>query len=87
VSVALRRGEITATSVSLTLGPAVVDWLAAAEAGTVRTRGRRPFAPSTVRAVRQAWQRRLKRPDEPDEPFESLDGRYGRRRVDRLPLV
>lgn len=49
-------------------------WIDGAYAGVIRTRGRRPFKDSTIRSVRQHYQRRLERP-------------FGRRRLDdvRLP--
>jgi integrase len=85
--VALRRGEITAASSSTLLSAAVEDWLRAAEAGTVRTRGRRPFAPSTVVAARQAWSRNLRNPSDPDSPLPSLCDTFGKRRIDRVTLL
>ncbi len=48
-------------------------WIEGAEAGVIRTRGRRPFKESTIRSVRQHYQRRLERP-------------FGRRRLDEVRL-
>lgn len=48
-------------------------WLEGAYAGVIRTRGRRPFKESTIRSVRQHYQRRLERP-------------FGRRRLDEVQL-
>jgi hypothetical protein len=72
--VAIRRGEVSTTSTQLTLDDAVKEWLKAADAGTVRTRGGRPFAPASIRAVRQNYRLRVK------------EG-YGRRRLDRITLL
>jgi integrase len=49
------------------------SWLDSAYAGVIRTRGRRPFKESTIRSVRQHYQRRLERP-------------FGRRRLDEVRL-
>ena len=51
--VALRRGEVTASSTTLTVHDAVAGWVVAARKGTVRTRGRKPFAEGTIRSVKQ----------------------------------
>jgi len=51
--VALRRGALRAAS-PLTLSQAAEEWLAAAEAGIVRTRSGDPYKPSALRAYRQA---------------------------------
>ena len=48
-------------------------WIEGAYAGIIRTRGRRPFKDSSVRAVRQHYQRRLEAP-------------FGRRRLDQVQL-
>lgn len=72
--VALRRGEVTAAGTTLTVDEAVKSWVHAAERGTVRTRGRNPFAAGTIRSVEQNYRLRLQ-------------GRFGRRRLDRLSLL
>lgn len=51
--VALRRGTLRAPSPT-TLSVAAQEWLAAAEAGLVRTRSGDAYKPSAVRAYRQA---------------------------------
>ncbi|MEJ7894148.1 MAG: site-specific integrase [Solirubrobacteraceae bacterium] len=48
-------------------------WIDGALAGVIRTRGRRPFKESSVRAVRQHYQRRLAEP-------------FGRTRLDQVSL-
>jgi integrase len=72
--VGLRRGEITATPATVTIGSAVSGWLVAAERGTVRTRSRKPFAPGTIRSVEQNYRLRIK-------------DRFGVRRLARLTLL
>lgn len=72
--VAIRRGEIVPTTNQTTIGEAFDEWVAAAEAGKVRTRGRTAFAPSTIRSVRQNWMLRLV-------------GTFGGVRLDRLTLL
>jgi integrase len=56
--VALRRGTLRAAS-STTLDVAAEQWLAAAEAGLVRTRSGDAYKPSAVRAYRQALRHRV----------------------------
>ncbi len=56
--VALRKGTLRASSPS-TLQEAANEWLAAAEAGIVRTRSGDPYKPSAVRAYRQALAHRV----------------------------
>jgi integrase len=58
---AVRNGRLRATTAP-TLDAAIEQWLEGAEAGTIRTRGRRQFKPSTTRAVRQHYGRRLEEP-------------------------
>jgi hypothetical protein len=70
--VAVRRGEIPATTTLLTVGAAVEAWIDAAKAGTVRTRGRNPFAPGTIRSVEQNYRLRI-------------GPQFGSRRLDRGP--
>lgn len=50
------------------------QWLEGAKAGTIRTRSRKPFADGSVRAVRQAYQRRLADP-------------FGKVRLDQVTLL
>jgi integrase len=54
----VRAGRMRA-AVAPTLEEAIDAWKAGAEAGTIRTRGRRIFAPSTVRAVEQNYRLRI----------------------------
>jgi hypothetical protein len=72
--VALRRGEIPATTTTLSVDAAVTAWVEAAQRGTVRTRGRRPFAAGTIRSVEQNYRLRVR-------------DRFGRRRLDRVTLL
>lgn len=67
---AVRSGRLRAAAAP-TLAAAVDEWLRAAEVGTIRTRGRRPFKPSTRRAVEQNYRRRLA-------------DRFGSARLDRI---
>lgn len=67
---AVRRGEIRATSAPL-LDTAIAEMVNAMDAGTFRTRGRRPFKPTTRRAAEQNYRLRVA-------------DRYGRVRIDRL---
>jgi integrase len=60
-------------AVAPTLAAAVEDWRAGAEAGTIRTRGRRTFAPSTIVAVEQNYRLRIK-------------DTFGGERLDRITL-
>lgn len=85
--VAVRRGEIAAQRSTLNLDGAVKEWLRDAAAGTARTRSRTTFAPSSITAVRQAWNRELKDPTSPKKRLRSLSDRLGRRRVDALTLL
>jgi integrase len=55
--IALRKGMLRSRS-QTTLGEAAGDWLAAAEAGIVRTRTGEAYKPSAVRAYRQALKHR-----------------------------
>ena len=70
---AVRGGRMRATAAP-TLEAAIKTWKAGAETGTIRTRGRRVFAPSTIRAVEQNYRLRL-------EPV------FGARRLDRITLA
>jgi integrase len=70
---AVRGGRMSATAAP-TLHDAVSAWKAGAEAGTVRTRGRGVFSPSTIRAVDQNYRLRL-------APL------FGTRRLDRITLA
>jgi integrase len=72
--VALRRGELAPSSTTTTVEGAVTAWIEAAKRGTVRTRGRRPFALGTIRSVEQNYRLRVK-------------DRFGRRRLDRVTLL
>ncbi len=72
--VAIRRGEVAAAKTTLTVEDAVNAWLDGARRGTVRTRGRKPFAGGTIRSVEQ--NNRLR-----------VEERFGRRRIDRLTLL
>ena len=53
--VAIRRGEVAAAKTTLTVEDAVNAWLDGARRGTVRTRGRKPFAGGTIRSVESGW--------------------------------
>ena len=53
--------------------PTIEHWLAGAEARTIRTRGRRTSAPSTIVAVEQNYRLRVR-------------DRFGRDRLDRITL-
>jgi len=55
---AVRSGRLRATTAP-TLDAAVDGLLEGMDAGTVRTRGRRPFKPSTRRAVEQNYRLRV----------------------------
>ncbi len=71
----IRRGTIVAaTSTAGNVGEAVDEWVVAARAGTVRTRGRKPFANGTIRAVEQSYRLRI-------APT------FGGRRLDRVTLL
>lgn len=72
--VAVRRGEIPMRSTLATVDSAVTEWVDAARRGSVRTRGRKPFAPGTIRSVEQNYRLRV-------EP------RFGRWRLDRVTLL
>lgn len=67
---AVRRGEMRAVAAPL-LDDALNELLAAMDAGTFRTRGRRPFKPTTRRAAEQTY--RL-----------LVASRFGRLRLDRI---
>lgn len=69
----VRDGTVTIPT-KRTLREAVADWITGAHAGTIRTRGRQPFKPSTIRAVEQNYRRRL-------------DGRLGDLPLDRITTV
>ena len=69
---AVKSGRMRAAAAP-TLAAAVEQWKAGAEAGTIRTRGRRVFAPSTIRAVEQNYRLRV------------ADA-FGRERLDRITL-
>jgi integrase len=56
--VALRRGLLRSPS-QTTLAEASQEWLLAAEAGIVRTRGGDPYKPSAIRGYRQALKHRV----------------------------
>jgi hypothetical protein len=68
----VRRGELRAAAAP-TLADAITELLGAIDAGTFRTRGRRPFKPTTRRAVAQNYRLRLK-------------DRFARSRLDSLQL-
>lgn len=55
---ALRDGKYRRNAAP-TLADAVEAWIAGAKAGTIRTRGRKVFKPSTIRAVEQNYRLRL----------------------------
>ncbi len=55
---ALNRGTLRAPS-RITLAEDAADWLAAAEAGIVRTRSGDPYKPSALRAYEQALRRKV----------------------------
>lgn len=55
---AVRRGELRAAAAPL-LDDAIALMLAAMDAGTFRTRGRRPFKPTTRRAAEQTYRLRV----------------------------
>src|SRR4051812_49572634 len=55
---AVRRGELRAAAAPV-LDEALAALLAAMDAGTFRTRSRRPFKPTTQRATEQAYRRRV----------------------------
>ena len=67
---AVRRGELPAITAPR-LDDAMVELLGAMDAGTFRTRGRRPFKPTTRRAAEQTYRLRVA-------------DRFGRSRLDRL---
>jgi integrase len=67
---AIRRGELRAINAPR-LDDAVTELLAAMDVGTFRTRGRRPFKPTTRRAAEQTYRLRVAH-------------RYGRVRLDRI---
>src|SRR4051794_17027356 len=67
---AVRSGRLRASAAPL-LSTAVEDWLKGAEAGTIRTRGRRTFKPSTLRSVEQTYRLRVAE-------------RFGKARLDRI---
>src|SRR5215207_7610381 len=69
---AVRQGRLRAAAAP-TLAAAIEQWKAGAEAGTIRTRGRRVFAPSTIRAVEQNYRLRVAEA-------------FGRERLDRITL-
>jgi hypothetical protein len=70
---AVRRRELRATPAPV-LDDALAQLLAAIDAGTFRTRSRRPFKPSTRRAVEQTYRLRVA-------------DRFGRDRLDALDHV
>ncbi len=70
---AVRRGELRATTAP-TLDDALAAVLAAMDAGTFRTRGRRPFKPTTRKATEQNYRLRV-------------TDRFGRHRLDQLDHV
>lgn len=72
--VAVRRGEVAATTSTLTVEDAVREWLDGAARGTVRARGRKPIAQGTIRSVEQNYRLRIA-------------DRFGRRRLDRVTLL
>jgi len=72
--VAIRRGEVAATTTTLTVGDLVTEWMDAARSGQARTRGRKPFSGGTIRSVEQNYRLRIK-------------DRFGKRRIDRLSLT
>ena len=72
--VAIRRGEVAAARSTVTVADAVDAWLDGARKGTVRTRGRKPFAGGTIRSVEQNYRLRVAE-------------RFGRRRLDRVSLL
>jgi integrase len=74
MAVAVRRGEVAATTTTLAVGDLVTEWLDAAGKGQARTRGRKPFAAGTIRAVEQNYRLRVA-------------DRFVRRRADRLTLI
>jgi integrase len=69
---AVKAGRMRAAAAPM-LEHAIDAWKTGAEAGTIRTRGRRVFAPSTIRAVEQNYRLRVKEP-------------FGRERLDRITL-
>ncbi len=73
--VAVRRGEIApAPEHAVTVDAAVKAWLEAARTGTVRTRGRKPFAPATIRSVEQTFRKHAA-------------AKFGKRRLERVTLL
>jgi integrase len=56
-SAAVRRGALRATSASVTLREAALEWLDAAERGEVLSRNRRPYKPSVLRGYRADLER------------------------------
>src|SRR4051812_40438651 len=67
---AVRRGELRAVTAPR-LDDAINELLSAMDAGTFRTRGRRPFKPTTRRAAEQTYRLRVA-------------NRFGRVRLDRI---
>src|SRR4051812_17460809 len=67
---AIRRGELRAVTAPR-LDDAMIELLAAMDEGTFRTRGRRPFKPTTRRAAEQTYRLRV-------------TDRFGRTRLDHI---
>lgn len=73
-AVNIRRGEIGRTPTAQTVEAAMTEWLAAAGAGTVRTRGRVPYAPSSLVSLEQGYRLHVR-------------ARFGAARLDSLTLL
>jgi integrase len=73
----LRRGRDVALGGCKSLRTVAAEWLAAAEAGTVRARGGDAYKPSTARSYERTLRLRVYGPDAPmawlgDEPIEDI---------------
>jgi integrase len=84
--IALRRGRDVDQGGRKTLRTVAAEWLAAAEAGTIRARGRAGYKPSAIRSYEASLRLRVYGPDAPmaylgDEPIEDI------RRADLQDLI
>ena len=51
----IRRGGLALHPTGQSVEAAMTEWLAAAKAGSVRTRGRVPYAPSTLASLEKSY--------------------------------
>jgi hypothetical protein len=70
----IRRGELARHPTGQTIDAAMTDWLAAAGAGLMRTRGGRAYAPSTLVSLERAYRLHVR-------------GRLGSARLDAVTLM